>query len=215
MFGTEALGFTSVGPIAVLGSAMIAALHWKKEHPHDDERIGSLAFKGILIIAIGLVFRTLAAFCATFCSGFKLKEQIFIAFAWIPKATVQVFFAALSPIVLDMAEHESNQNAEHLWEGRVILSVGVLSILISAPLGSFLIHILAPLLLTKDVDAQSDTTKPSPSSTSASQKLSSQKSLTNLSNATNETTLSISGSSKSNSEFQNGSDEYDDAKVLE
>lgn len=37
MFGTEALGFTSVGPIAVLVSALVAGFRWKKEHISDEQ----------------------------------------------------------------------------------------------------------------------------------------------------------------------------------
>lgn len=49
-----------------------------------------------------------------------------------------------------MAAAESIRDENHLTAGLIILTVGVLSILISAPLGAFFIHILAPILLSKD-----------------------------------------------------------------
>lgn len=44
----------------------------------------------VLVLCIGLLFRIVAAFFATFRGGFNWKEKVFIAFAWLPKATVQV-----------------------------------------------------------------------------------------------------------------------------
>jgi hypothetical protein len=44
----------------------------------------------VAVLAIGLVFRCIAAFLAVFGLGLKLKEKLFIPIAWLPKATVQV-----------------------------------------------------------------------------------------------------------------------------
>lgn len=49
---------------------------------------------------IGLIIRWIATYLATLNQGFEKKERLFIAFGWIPKATVQ---AAIGGIVLDMA----------------------------------------------------------------------------------------------------------------
>ncbi|KHN88660.1 Sodium/hydrogen exchanger 9B1 [Toxocara canis] len=180
MFGTEALGFTSVGPIAVVVSALVAALRWKKQHVNEKQgatlieedalatlwdfvlqpmlftsigfeldiaKVSSKTYRCIAVICVGLMSRIFAAFCATFGAKFKWKERMFIALAWIPKATVQ---AALSPIVLDMATMEPIKDENHLKAGLIILTVGVLSILISASLGALFINFFAPLLLSKD-----------------------------------------------------------------
>jgi hypothetical protein len=102
------------------------------------------------------------------------KEKLFLAFSWLPKATVQ---AALGPMFLyNIGEingnhwnTESNKEAwihanpgknitewTHLgdkptWEGwgEDILTVAVMSILITAPLGAVLTLILGPKLLNK------------------------------------------------------------------
>lgn len=41
-------------------------------------------------ITIGLVMRLLCTFLLVHFGGFNLKEKLFIAVAWMPKATVQV-----------------------------------------------------------------------------------------------------------------------------
>lgn len=41
-------------------------------------------------IIIGLVVRLLVTFLLVHFGGFNLKEKVFIAVAWLPKATVQV-----------------------------------------------------------------------------------------------------------------------------
>ena len=70
------------------------------------------------------------------------KEKIFMAFAWMPKATVQ---AALGPVFLDNVIKYGRE--EWLDMGGEILTLAVLSILITAPLGSICILALGPLLL--------------------------------------------------------------------
>ena len=49
---------------------------------------------------VGLVFRWVATYFATAQPQFTVKERAFLAFAWMPKATVQ---AAIGGIVLDTA----------------------------------------------------------------------------------------------------------------
>lgn len=45
---------------------------------------------GLACISIGLVIRLLVTFGLVHFGGFNLKEKLFIAVAWLPKATVQV-----------------------------------------------------------------------------------------------------------------------------
>jgi len=52
---------------------------------------------GIVIILIGVTFRWIGTFCAGLESKYNNKERAFMAFAWIPKATVQ---AALGGITM-------------------------------------------------------------------------------------------------------------------
>ena len=50
----------------------------------------SLTGQGIVLIVSGLVLRVVVSFLAVLGNGFNLKEMLFVAIAWLPKATVQV-----------------------------------------------------------------------------------------------------------------------------
>ena len=66
-----------------------------------DKIDSSIIGKTLILILIGLVFRWIATFVATwFENKFTLKERMFMAFAWMPKATVQ---AAIGGVVFDTA----------------------------------------------------------------------------------------------------------------
>lgn len=66
----------------------------------SDIDVNSLGV-GLLIIFIGLVFRWIGAYMAFCEKKYTRKEAAFVAFAWIPKATVQ---AALGGMVLAKAQ---------------------------------------------------------------------------------------------------------------
>ena len=46
--------------------------------------------RGISLIVAGLVMRVLVSFFVVLGNGFTFKEKLFVAIAWLPKATVQV-----------------------------------------------------------------------------------------------------------------------------
>jgi solute carrier family 9B (sodium/hydrogen exchanger), member 1/2 len=98
---------------------------------------------GILIIAIGLVARSLGVFLATWRSGLTWNEQKFCIIAYLPKATVQ---AAIGGVPLAMG----------IPGGEVILAIAVLSIIITAPIGAIAIKRLAPCLLTQYLEEGGD-----------------------------------------------------------
>lgn len=85
----------------------------------------SASFGAISMIFIGLVFRSIAVFICLIGTNLNQKERIYAIFAYLPKATVQ---AAIGGVPLSMG----------LPCGNIILSVAVLSILITAPLGAIL-----------------------------------------------------------------------------
>ncbi len=92
-------------------------------------------WKGMVVILIGLFFRSLGVFIATaFDRTLSINERVFCILAFIPKATVQ---AALGSIPL----------AAGVAGGGIILSIAILSIFLTAPLGVFLIHRYGPVLL--------------------------------------------------------------------
>lgn len=91
----------------------------------------------IIIILIGLAFRMIGVFLSTLKSKLSYKEKIFCMIAYSPKATVQ---AAIGTIPLTMG----------LPCGELVLTIAVLSIIITAPLGAFLIDHSYEKLLIKE-----------------------------------------------------------------
>jgi NhaP-type Na+/H+ or K+/H+ antiporter len=91
---------------------------------------------GLVIIMIGLLFRTIGVFISTMGSNLNMKERLFCVLSYLPKATVQAAIGAL-PLVSGVEK------------GPEILAIAVLSILLTAPLGAILIKWSAPKLLKK------------------------------------------------------------------
>ena len=113
---------------------------------------------GILVLVIGLVVRIIISYLAVWWGDLTLKERIFVALAWLPKATVQ---AALGPVALDTLYSSSLDHDDDLFKARrelglKVLTIAVLVILITAPIGSIAITLAGPRLLTKD-DKKEDT----------------------------------------------------------
>lgn len=100
----------------------------------------SYAFKAglstIIIIFIALLFRMLGTYLCLLKTNFNNKERLFTCITQIPKATVQ---AAIGGVPLEMG----------LLCGNTVLTVAVLSIIITAPLGSILIDKTQYKLLKK------------------------------------------------------------------
>ena len=90
----------------------------------------------ILLILGALVVRCIGVQVCLMGTLLSPKERLFCAFSYMPKATVQ---AAIGGVPLAMG----------LGCGKLVLTVAVLAILITAPLGAFLIDISVPRLLTK------------------------------------------------------------------
>lgn len=88
----------------------------------------------IVIVLGALVFRMIGVYVCLIKTKLTKKERLFCMLAYIPKATVQ---AAIGAIPLSMG----------LASGQQILTVAVLSILITAPLGAICIDRLYPKLL--------------------------------------------------------------------
>ena len=90
----------------------------------------------LLVLLAGLTFRSLGVGLSLLLTNYNYKERLFIMLAYIPKATVQ---ASIGGIALSM----------NLASGQTILTVSIIAILITAPIGAFLIDFLAPRLLKK------------------------------------------------------------------
>ncbi len=79
--------------------------------------------QAILLILLALFIRCIGVILSLLKTSLNSKEKLFIIIAYLPKATVQ---AAIGSVPLAMG----------LDSGQIILSVAVLSILITAPLGA-------------------------------------------------------------------------------
>lgn len=97
----------------------------------------SAGIMAILLIFGVLVFRMIGVLICLIKTKLNKKERLFCMIAYCPKATVQ---AAIGYIPLTMG----------LSCGNIVLTVAVLSILITAPLGAFFIELLYKRLLKKE-----------------------------------------------------------------
>jgi NhaP-type Na+/H+ or K+/H+ antiporter len=101
----------------------------------------NLAFEsgsiGLIIIIIGLSFRSIGVLISLSGTHLNLKERGFCVLAYTPKATVQAAIGAI-PLAAGVAS------------GELILALAVLSIIVTAPLGAAAIKIAGNHWLTDD-----------------------------------------------------------------
>jgi solute carrier family 9B (sodium/hydrogen exchanger), member 1/2 len=95
----------------------------------DPSAFFATGLRGIGLILLGLIFRSIGVYlCLLLKSEYSLKEKLFCIFAYLPKATVQ---AAIGAIPLEVG----------IGSGGLILSIALLSIFLTAPLGAIAIRI--------------------------------------------------------------------------
>ena len=103
---------------------------------------------GFAVIIIGVTARWLGTFLAAFEKKYTIKERAFMAFAWIPKATVQ---AALGGLALSKAKEKGLGPQYEEW-GQAMLTTAVFAICLTAPLGAIFINTLGTKWLNYDGD---------------------------------------------------------------
>lgn len=106
----------------------------------DIHYVTGAAIPAVLLIFGVLCFRMIGVFLCTLHTDLSLRERLFCMIAYIPKATVQ---AAIGGMPLAMG----------LECGNAVLTIAVMAILITAPLGAFLIDITYKKLLKRDYSA--------------------------------------------------------------
>jgi len=89
----------------------------------DIRYLPQAGFYAVLLIVLALVFRMLGVATSLLGTHLTLKERLFCAIAYLPKATVQ---AAIGSLPL----------AAGLSSGNLILTVAVVAIVLTAPLGA-------------------------------------------------------------------------------
>ena len=91
----------------------------------DLAYVREAGFLAVILILIGLIFRMIGVNISLIKTNLNKNERLFTSFAYLPKATVQ---AAIGPVALQIG----------LDSGNLILSVSVIAILLTAPLGAIL-----------------------------------------------------------------------------
>ena len=92
---------------------------------------------GLIIIAIGLIARSIGVLISLTGTDLNLKERGFCVLAYTPKATVQAAIGAI-PLAAGVAS------------GELILALAVLSIVTTAPLGAVAIKKAGQYWLSDD-----------------------------------------------------------------
>ena len=100
------------------------------------EYLGKVGAKAFVVIIGALIFRMLGVFVCLLGTNLKRKEQLFAMMAYTPKATVQAAIGGI-PLALGFAC------------GDTVLTVAVLAIVFTAPLGAFAIDLSYKKLLNK------------------------------------------------------------------
>ena len=103
----------------------------------DISYLGKVGLNAIIVILSALLFRMAGVFVCLIKSKVGLKERIFAMLAYTPKATVQ---AAIGGIPLSLG----------LACGDTVLTVAVLAIVLTAPLGAFAIDLSYNKLLKRE-----------------------------------------------------------------
>ncbi|CAJ0603128.1 unnamed protein product [Cylicocyclus nassatus] len=170
VLGGQVLGFQSAGLIIAVLTSFVAGIRWKIDNDDKirfEEKAFALLWKlffmplllsligmkldfstmnwtivltGCALIGIGVVFRFLSGIIFSSCSGFSMREQLVTALSLLPKASVQ---AALAPGIYSLVA-----DTPHLQdEAHMAVTACVLAILLTAPLGQYLLLKASPILL--------------------------------------------------------------------
>merc|ERR1712110_586720 len=118
IFGAHLIHYDGAGGLATIIMAFVAGMEWRKQGWGDHNpvmktfqrmwiilqpvifaligteiQIDKINFNtlgySILVLVIALVIRMIGTYTAVLGAGLNTKEKIFMAFAWLPKATVQ------------------------------------------------------------------------------------------------------------------------------
>lgn len=100
------------------------------------EYLGKVGVMALIVIIGALVFRMLGVFLCLLGTSLKRKERLFTMMAYTPKATVQAAIGGI-PLALGFSC------------GDMVLTVAVLAIVLTAPLGAFAIDLSYKKLLNE------------------------------------------------------------------
>ncbi|XP_075399654.1 sodium/hydrogen exchanger 9B1 [Tenrec ecaudatus] len=169
VLGSHRIGLHGIGGLCTLVLTFLSGISWSREKIRVQKIIASLwnVFQPLLFglvgsevsvsslpsnaigvcvatLSLALLVRIFATFLLMCFTGFNFKEKIFIALAWMPKATVQ---AVLGPLALETARNGEHRHLEGYAQN--VMTLAFLAILITAPNGALLIGILGPKMLAR------------------------------------------------------------------
>ena len=183
LFGSGLLEFPGAGALSVLCMGATAGYGWGEAGKQPVEHVmgvlwtlfqpmlfgligaevkisyldRNLVASGVATLAVGLVVRCAVTYIVVLGNNLNLKEKLFCVISWLPKATVQ---AAIGSLCLDTARNWDTTNvkekANALQYGRQILTIAVLVILITAPIGAIGISVAGPRWLKKADDVNDE-----------------------------------------------------------
>lgn len=99
--------------------------------------LGNMGIKALIVIFEALIFRMAGVFVCLIKTELNKKERLFTMMAYTPKATVQAAIGGI-PLALNFAC------------GETVLTIAVLAIVITAPLGAFAIDLSYKKLLRRN-----------------------------------------------------------------
>ncbi len=105
----------------------------------DLSYLKSSCLIAIVCVLVALIFRMFGVFICMIATKLSKREKLFCMISYCPKATVQAGIGAI-PLAMGFSC------------GNIVLTLAVVSILVTAPLGAILIDKLYTKLLTKNVD---------------------------------------------------------------
>ncbi|XP_047042266.1 sodium/hydrogen exchanger 9B2-like isoform X1 [Helicoverpa zea] len=183
VMGSEEIGWAGAGPLAVIAFAFVACKNWTEMGWELEDNPVATAFEvfwmffepmlfavtgaqvviaeleprlvmiggGILITCV--ILRSIVTSVCAVRSNLNMREKIFVGLAWMAKATVQ---AALGPVALDQVRYmlvDGKPDPLMIQYAETVVTVCILSIVITAPIGAIVITLTGPKLLSR-------TTKP-------------------------------------------------------
>ncbi|XP_074132313.1 sodium/hydrogen exchanger 9B1 isoform X1 [Sminthopsis crassicaudata] len=170
VIGSNRIGLHAAGGLTAIVLTFVSAIQWNHEKVKVQKIIAGTwqIFQPLLFglvgaevsvenlesntigicvgtLSLSLLARIFVTFFLVCFAGFSFKEKIFVALAWIPKATVQ---AVLGPLALEAGR---SKNLTHLEVyAKNVMTMAFLAILITAPNGALLIGLVGPKVLSLD-----------------------------------------------------------------
>ncbi|XP_067050067.1 sodium/hydrogen exchanger 9B2-like isoform X1 [Acropora muricata] len=170
VFGSNVAKFSGAGALGVLTMSTVAAHGWTHKGKAPVAMVMSLVWQlfepllfglvgaevsieymntkvvgmGMANLVISLVIRLVTTYLGLLGNDLNLKERLFISISWLPKATVQ---AAIGSVSLDVARQKGFTGQIEELYGIQILTIAVLVILITSPIGAIGIVVAGPRML--------------------------------------------------------------------